>query len=148
MTNNFWQMADALSPPRLALINVVAIAAMTVWLLTYNRLWERPAERAEREKALLYNLSTMLTLAIGVACMYAILFVLTLVAAAALIDSGYLQIILKHPVHIADYVKIVWMTSSIGIVAGAAGSSLESEEAVRKATYSTREQERQARNRD
>lgn len=148
MTNNFWQMADALTPPRLALINVVAIAAMAIWLLTYNRLWERPAEPAEREKALLYNLSTVLTLSIGVACMYAILFVLTLLAAAALIDSGFLQATLRHPVRASDYLKIVWMTSSVGIVAGAIGSSLESEEAIRKATYSTREQERQARNHD
>jgi len=148
MTSNFWQMADALTPPRLALINVVAIAAMATWLLTYNRLWERPAEPAEREKALLYNLSTVLTLSIGVACMYAILFVLTLLAAAALIDSGFLQVTLRHPVRVGDYLKIVWMTSSLGIVAGAIGSSLESEEAIRKATYSTREQERQARTRD
>ena len=148
MTSNFWQMADALTPLRLALINVVAIAAMAIWLLTYNRLWERPAERAERGKAVLYNVSTVLTLSIGVACMYAILFVLTLVAAAALIDSGYLRATLKHPVHVADYLKIVWLTASIGIVAGAIGSSLESEEAIRKATYSIREQERQARNRD
>jgi hypothetical protein len=148
MTSNFWQMADALTPPRLALINVVAIAAMATWLLTYNRLWERPAEPAEREKALLYNLSTVLTLSIGVACMYAILFMLTLLAAAALIDSGFLQVTLGHPVRVGDYLKIVWMTSSLGIVAGAIGSSLESEEAIRKATYSTREQERQARTRD
>jgi hypothetical protein len=148
MTSNFWQMADALTPLRLALINVVAIAAMAIWLLTYNRLWERPAERAEREKAVLYNLSTVLTLSIGVACMYAILFVLTLVAAAALIDSGYLHATLEHPVHVADYLRIVWLTASIGIVAGAIGSSLESEEAIRNATYSTRERERQARNRD
>jgi hypothetical protein len=70
---------------------------MATWLLTYNRLWERPAEPAEREKALLYNLSTVLTLSIGVACMYAILFVLTLLAAAALIDSGFLQVTLRHP---------------------------------------------------
>lgn len=80
--------------------------------------------------------------------MCAILFLLTLVAAGALIDSGYLQAILRHSVGIADYVKIVWLTSSVGIVAGAIGSSLESEEAIRKTTYSKREQERQARNRD
>jgi hypothetical protein len=47
-----------------------------------------------------------------------------------------------------DYAKLVWLAFSVGIVAGALGSSLESEEAIRKATYSKREQERQARNRD
>jgi hypothetical protein len=38
----------------------------------------------------------------------------------------------------------VWLTSSVGIVAGALGSSLESEEAVRRATYSARERDRRA----
>jgi hypothetical protein len=55
-------MADALSPLRLALINVLAIVAMAIWLLIYNHLWERPAGRTEREKAVLYDASTLLTL--------------------------------------------------------------------------------------
>jgi hypothetical protein len=61
VTNNFWNMADALSPLRLALINVLAIVAMASWLLIYNHLWERPAGRTEREKAVLYDASTLLT---------------------------------------------------------------------------------------
>jgi hypothetical protein len=80
--------------------------------------------------------------------MYAILYMLTLLAAATLIDAGYLQSTLGHPVGVTDYAKLVWLASSVSIVVGALVSSLDSEEAIRKAIYSKREQERQARNRD
>jgi squalene cyclase len=85
---------------------------------------------------------------LGVTAIYVILYALTLLAAASLIDSNYLQSTLHHVVGITDYAELVWLTSSVGIVAGALGASLESEEAIRKATYSKREQERRARNLD
>jgi hypothetical protein len=147
ITSSFWKLADALSPLRLAAITVVTVLVMTVWLTVYNHLWDRPSEVAERRKALLYNVSTATTLAIGVACMYAILFVLALLAAAVLIDSGYFAQTLGHPVGVGSYLNLVWLCSSVGIVAGALGSSLEDEETVRNATYSRRERERQERNR-
>lgn len=145
-SSTFWKLADALSPLRLAAVTVVTVLAMTVWLTVYNHLWDRPSEAGERRKALLYNVSTATTLAIGVACMYAILFVLALLAAIVLIDSGYLAQTLGHPVDIGSYLKLVWLCSSVGIVAGALGSSLEDEETVRNATYGRRERERQERN--
>jgi hypothetical protein len=143
VTTNFWNMADALPAWRLGLINAVAIAAMVTWLLLYNRLWEKPSRRNEREKAFLYNVSTLVTLTIGVACMYVILYVVALVAAFAVIDGSFLSSRLGHPSGLTSYTTIVWLACSVGIVAGALGSSFESEEAVRKATYSRRERERQ-----
>jgi hypothetical protein len=143
VTTTFWKMAEALPPWRLAVISAVAAAAMTTWLLLYNRLWEKPSQRSERERALLYNLSTLVTLTIGVACMYVILYVATLIAALAIIDGGYLSSQLRHPAHLPSYATIAWLACSIGIVAGALGSSFETEEAVRQATYSRRERERQ-----
>jgi heme/copper-type cytochrome/quinol oxidase subunit 4 len=148
VTTSFWNMANALSPWRLALINVVAILSMTVWLIYYNHLWSRPQDREEREKAFLDNVSTLVTLIIGVSCMYLILYALTLLAAAAVIDSGYLQSQIRRPVDVGKYATITWLITSVGIVAGALGSSLESDEAVRKATYSGREQERRRRRDD
>jgi hypothetical protein len=147
ITSSFWKLADALSPLRLAAITVVTVVIMTVWLTVYNHLWDRPTEAAERRKAMLYNVSTATTLAIGVSCMYAILFVLALLAAAVLIDSGYFAQALGHPVGVGSYLNLVWLCSSVGIVAGALGSSLEDEETVRNATYSRRERQRQERNR-
>ncbi|MBN6039905.1 hypothetical protein JYK18_33930 [Amycolatopsis sp. 195334CR] len=146
ITSSFWKLADTLSPQRLTAITIVTILIMTVWLTVYNHLWDRPSEAAERRKALLYNISTVTTLAIGVACMYAILFVVALLAAAVLIDSNHFAQTLGHPVGVGSYLNLVWLCSSVGIVAGALGSSLEDEETVRNATYGRREQERQERN--
>lgn len=74
--------------------------------------------------------------------MYVILFLLALIGAVVLIDSGFLARTLGHPAGVGSYLKVVWLGSSVGIVAGALGSSLEDEETVRNATYSRRERER------
>ncbi|TQM13428.1 hypothetical protein FB558_0170 [Pseudonocardia kunmingensis] len=148
VTASFWEMSASLSASRLMLINLLAVGAMTVWIIAYNRLWERPPDPTDRAKSALYNASTLLTILIGVACMNVLLFTVMLVAAAALIDPGYLADTLRRPVGPGGYLKLVWLGSSIGIVAGALGSSLESEDAVREATYGARERERRRAKRD
>lgn len=141
--SSIWNMADALSPARLALITVLAVAAMVIWLLLYNHLWDSPSPYRAWKNTALYNASTLCTLTLGVACMYVLLYVLSLLAAVVVIDSGYLAARLGHPVGPGDYATLVWLASSMGIVAGALGSSLNTEAAVRQATYSRRERERQ-----
>ncbi|MEV5719078.1 hypothetical protein AB0L41_34765 [Amycolatopsis mediterranei] len=71
ITTSFWKLAEALPALRLAGITVLAIVVMSGWLMVHNRLWDSPSGHDERQKALLYNASTALTLSIGVACMYA-----------------------------------------------------------------------------
>jgi cobalamin synthase len=142
ITGSFWSIADNLQPWRLAVINVLAVLTMTLWLLFYNHLWDRPADRSERERAVLDNTATLVTLLIGVICMYVILYVISLSASLIVLDSGYLSRQLGHPAGFAGYATITWLACSVGIAAGALGSSFESEEAVRKATYSRREQAR------
>jgi hypothetical protein len=142
ITGSFWSIADNLPPWRLAVINVIAVLAMTLWLLFYNHLWDRPRDPTEREKAVLDNAATLTTLLLGVVCMYVILYVVTLCAGLITIDNGYLSRQLGHPAGFAGYATITWLACSVGIAAGALGSSFESEEAVRKATYSRREQAR------
>lgn len=142
VTTSFWSMAASLSPLRLLLISLVAILAMATWLITYNRLWDRADDRDARAKAVLYNAATAITIVFGVSCMYVLLYLAGLLAALALIDPGYFSSQLQRPSSFGAYLKLVWLASSVGIVAGALGSSLESEEAVRDATYGRRELER------
>lgn len=144
---SIWSIADALSPARLAVINVFAVAIMAIWLIFYSSLWERPSAQSDREKAVLYNIATVLTVSLGVWCAYVLLFTITLAATGVVIADDLLQSKLGHPVSWVDYAIIAWMSSSMGTVAGALGSSFESDDAVRQVTYSSREQERRARQR-
>lgn len=142
-----WPMAVTVHPARLALICVLAIFVMVVWFVCYNRLWDRPTSYRQRGEALLHNVSTVRTLAIGVTVMYVVLYLLTMLAALSVIDLRFLQSQLGRPAGVADYARIVWLACSMGIMAGALGSSFDSEEAVRRAAFSRRERQRQARHR-
>lgn len=140
--STLWAMANASSPSRLALINLLAVSAMVTWLVTHNRLWNRRRGFRADPHPMMYNLSTCLTVFLGVCCMYALLFAITTVAAGIVIAPGYLAHALHHPAGPTAYLKIAWLASSMGTVAGALGSSFETEASIRQATYSRREQER------
>ncbi|WP_051831292.1 hypothetical protein [Streptomyces violens] len=142
--SSIWQLADAMSTLRLIVVSALAIGVMVGWLLFYNHLWDSPRGHRARKETVLYNASTLCTLTLGVSCMYLLLYGLALLSAVVVIDDGYLGSQLGHPADAGDYATVVWLACSMGIVAGALGSSLDSEAAVRQATYSRREQERQA----
>lgn len=146
--SNVWSLADALSATRLTAVTVLAVASMGFWLITHNGLWERRADAMGRRQAVLYNAVTVVSVTIGVACAYAVLFVITFVGAATVIDPGYLARSLGHPVTPGTYLTLAWLASSMGTFAGALGSSLESEDAVHRATYSKRELQRRERRRE
>ena len=97
VNTSFWNLADSLPTWRLAIVNAVAVVSMAVWILVYKHLWDRPEDPVDREAVALNNVSTLVTLTLGVAFIYAILYSLTLLAAAALVDSGYLHSQLGHP---------------------------------------------------
>jgi hypothetical protein len=114
-----------------------------VWLVVAHHLWE--PRRHSPEQALLYNASTLLTLGIGVAYLYRALFCVDLVVAAAfLITPGVLAREFGHPVGPVTYVIIAASATAMGVVAGAVGSTLESDVAARRAAYGYREEKRQA----
>lgn len=143
--NSIWQMADALHPARLALVNVFAVVAMAAWLIAYNGLWERADGEHLRRAVVLYNVSTVCTVGLGVLCMYVLLFTVTLAEALVVIDSSFMESVVGHSTGLKEYLLIAWMASSMGTVAGALGSTFESESAVRTAAYSERERERRER---
>ncbi|MBG6217765.1 membrane protein DedA with SNARE-associated domain [Arthrobacter sp. CAN_A6] len=139
---SIWSMADYLSAPRLTSISLLSITIMTIWLIAHNDLWERPRGGRRTERKVSYNLATVITILIAVAAMYLGLFAVIFGGALVVINSEYLAAQLGHPAGIDEYFNLAWLSASLGTIAGALGSSLDDEESVRKATFSSREYDR------
>jgi hypothetical protein len=142
VTSDLWQLADSLGPLRLSVATVFSIGAMVAWLVIDHELWERPGGRVARDRARLFNAATLLTVVLGVGCLYVALLVATLVAAWFLVTGELLGQTLQHPVGWPEYLTIAWLASSIATVGGALGSGLESDQSVRAAAYGYRQVER------
>ena len=103
VTSDIWRLADSLGPLRLAVATVFSIGAMVAWLVIDHELWERPGGRVARDRARLFNTATVLTVALGVGCLYVALLVATLAAAWFLVTGELLGQTLRHPVGWPDY---------------------------------------------
>jgi hypothetical protein len=147
VTNTIWQLADALSAWRLAVAALGSVVLMVTWLIVRHGIWEHRSERegVDAERAVLYNTTSVLTLTVGVLCIYVFMFVLNLAAAGLLIDSAVLSSSngVSHSVDVGDYLALAWLTTSAAIVGGALGSTLQSEEHVRRVAYGERQRARQ-----
>lgn len=142
--SNIWTLADAFAPWRLLMVTGVAVAAMILWLIVDNGLWERPSDVGSRERAVIANTATAATITGAVLSMYVLLFVATLAGALIVIPQGHMESQVGHPVGLVDYVGLAWLSTSMGTIAGALGSGLADEEAVKQAAYSRREYQRRS----
>jgi len=138
VTSDIWRLADALSWPRLALLTLLSTSGIVVFLIVAHGLWERSARPREREQAVLFNLATTATLALGVLCLYAALLAIALAGAALAIDDDVIGAQLGHHADLVTYLKLAWLASSLATIAGALGAGLESDTAVREAAYGYR----------
>jgi hypothetical protein len=142
---SIWQHALALGPLRLATVTVSAIGALAVWLIVGHQLWERrsgPIGR-HRDGVRLRNAGTALTVGIGALVFFLALYALNLATAAVVIPPGFLARHIDRAVDWPDYLTVALMATVLGTVAGAIGSGLEDDNAVREATYGYRHQWRQ-----
>lgn len=143
-SSTIWQIGDQLDLWRQGLAAVVSVAVLVFWLISAHGLWERRRNRRTHAGRLmvLYNSSTVLTLTIGVGCLYAGLFLINVCVALFLVPSSVLGSTLQHPANYVTYVNLAWGFTTMGVIAGALGSSMESDRAVRQAAYGYREEQR------
>ncbi|MEU7698086.1 hypothetical protein [Streptomyces sp. NPDC039028] len=144
VNSTVWSLAEALSAPRLVIAMVGSVALMIGWLIVDAELWHRSAEGSPeaRQRARLYNTSTVLTVGIGVLVCYAGLLLINVVWALFILNDQVFASMTREPLDATDYWTLSWFVASTATVGGALGSGLESDEAIRAAAYSKREQER------
>jgi uncharacterized membrane protein len=135
VSSNVWSLADALSLPRLLMLALLSVTIICISLVVAHHLWARAPRPAARERAMLFNLTTALTLGLGVMSLYVGLFVVFALAAGIFLPPHHLAANIGHHVNLGDYLQLAWFTASIAIVGGALGSLVESDEAVRDAAY-------------
>jgi hypothetical protein len=137
VTSDIWRISDRAGWGSLLVIALVALVGTIVWLIAAHGLWERTTRR-DREQVVLFNAATTLTVALGVATLYATVFVVAFAGARLMIDRTLLAQQIGHAVTVADYLGLAWLVSSLATVGGALGSALESDVAVREAAYGYR----------
>jgi hypothetical protein len=144
VNSTVWSLAESLSAPRLVIATVGSVALMIGWLIVDAELWHRSAEGSPeaRQRARLYNTSTVLTVGIGVLVCYVGLLLINVVWALFILNDQVFASMTREPLDATDYWTLSWFVASTATVGGALGSGLESDEAIRAAAYSKREQER------
>ncbi|WP_055489186.1 hypothetical protein [Streptomyces sp. TP-A0356] len=139
-----WNLATALSAWKQALITVVSALALSAWIIIDHRLWEHADELPARHHPLYpYNLVTLITVALAVAFLAAMLFVTLVAVSFLLLEPSVLRKFVGRPVVAGDYLFLCWFITSIAMIGGAFGTGLEGDEEVRDATYGRRQRERQ-----
>jgi hypothetical protein len=137
-----WELSATMGPWRLTVTTVLATAAMVAWLVVNHRLWERPDSQSDRDRAVPYNTSTVITLTIGVVVLHATSFVLLALTAFWTLPPQMLEQTLRHPVGVADYLRLAWLVAAVATLGGALGSGLEDDRVVREAAYGVRQRQR------
>jgi hypothetical protein len=135
LTISIWSLSAELSILRLVILMMASMAALVAWLILSHGLWERASEARPRRDTALYNAATVVTLCLAVACGYAALFLLILVAAELVVESSAVKKQVTGPINLGFYLRLTWMAASMATVAGALGSGLEDIKEVRAAAY-------------
>jgi hypothetical protein len=147
INSTVWLLAGSLSWWRLMVASIASVALVVGWIVIDGELWDRPDNDSSeaRERSRLYNTSTLLTLTAGVLICYLALYVVNLVWALFVLDpavmGGYLHVSLGY----RDLFVLAWFVASAATVGGGLGTGLKSDEAIRAAAYSKREEERRNR---
>ena len=143
ISTTLWRLASSMELWRLVVTAVGSMVIMVVWLIVYHQLWEPVKNRPvfERDQALLFNTSTMLTLLVGVGFMYAGLYVANLAASSVVLTpSVFGQYV--GSTGFSEYALVMVVVTAAATVAGAIGSGFQSENSIREAAFSYRERER------
>jgi hypothetical protein len=147
INSTVWLLAGSLQWWRLVVATIISVSLVVGWLVIDGELWDRADDDSPqaRERSRLYNASTLFTLLTGVLICYLALYVINLAWAFFVLDPRVMGGFLQTSLGYGDLFVLAWFVASAATVGGALGSGLESDEAIRAAAYSKREEDRRNR---
>lgn len=136
-----WELSIDYQPWRLILLMIFAVIGMVFWLIYAHKLWGKSSAKTAVHYRWLYNLTTFMTLLFVTIANYIILFILLTISVTMFVPpeifNDWTQA--DEDFTVMNYINLIWFTTSLGILAGALGSTAESEEKIRSVTYSYRQ---------
>jgi hypothetical protein len=147
INSTVWLLASSLSSWHLAIATIASVTLAVAWLVIDGGLWDRPDDDSPqaRQRSRLYNASTLVTLMTGVLICYLALYVVNLAWAFFVLDPAVMGGYLHSSLDYGNLFVLTWFVASAATVGGGLGSGLESDEAIRAAAYSKREEDRRDR---
>ena len=130
-----WQLAVNLEWPRLLALTLLAVIAACVTLIAAHDLWEQSSGGEDRERVVLFNAATTLTILIGVLALYGALFLISAACTIGLVPGDFFESQTRAPADLPHLLELAWFTTSLATLAGALGSLTESDLSVREAAY-------------
>jgi len=146
INSTVWVLAGSLSWWRLLVATIASVALVVGWIVIDGELWDHPDDNSSeaRDRSRLYNTSTLLTLTTGVLICYIALYVVNLVWALFVLDPAVMSGSMHASLGYGDLFVLTWFVASAATVGGGLGTGLESDDAIRAAAYSKREEERRS----
>jgi uncharacterized membrane protein len=141
VTSDVWRIASSLAAPRLAAVCLMTIGGAVAALIAIHDLWERAPDGRVKEQAVLFNIVTLITVSIGIVAMYAAICVISFVTGELAIVPAVMSTQIGHHSNLGDYVRLALLAGALATVGGTLGGALESDAAVREATYGYRHQD-------
>lgn len=139
-----WEMSYLIATWRQVMITVLSISLLTFWLIYKNGLWnsrwyKKSLDSVAAWRARMDNLATAATVLISATGVYALLFLTMLLVSGAVVPIQFFENKVHAHISFIDYLKLAWFSASLGTLGGALGSSFDTDESVREATYNRRE---------
>lgn len=136
-----WELSVAYSIPRFIVLMCLSIIGMVTWLVFAHNLWEKASTKSQNQYRKLYNVTTVMTLTVITTINYVVLFALFMISISLFVPErlfeSWTDVTPEHP--ILDFMKLSWLITSLGLLAGAVGATSEKEEKIRHTTYSYRQ---------
>lgn len=137
-----WDISLDYSYWRFILLMFLSIFGMVGWLIYSYKLWERPSPNTQKLYRFIYNITTFATLStitfFNFIALYILLTVSTLLFVPPELFSNWTSLNSKEPT-VLNYINLIWFITSLGILAGAMGSTVENAEKIKRVTYSFRQ---------
>ena len=92
----------------------------------------------------IYNSTTLVTLSLITLINYVILYLLLIISITLFVPVELFNSWTSAQAQFtfSNYMRLIWFVSSLGLLAGAMGSTVENEEKIRRITYSYRQYHR------